>query len=478
MIDDPTKGQKSSKRQKEKRVLVLAIGGGGGRVLADLLKGSEHFRKLVSSVYFLNTNEKDLDEIFEIDLKKLEGEYIDVIAPLSGKKPDPDLIPVRRWWYGHTGAGGDFVRSRRMILYWLFSEKYKEELTQRGLTAEEVEAGELKAEVSFKESEKFSAEAQDTMNVMKREIMESDMILLIHSLGGGTGGGGTPILARYLGEQGKSGYMEDRTIVSLCFLADLHEEALTKANSVRNLMETSKYVDMVFLFSNENLIRQIRKEEIIREDTEKKTVFRELNSQIVNAVEILTTAMYEDKITKPLDFHDLHTFSLGLPANIIIPFLAPDHHGHLKLVCLDRALDFPLVSICNDLTMKVLPILVSNKPGIENIDAHPKGMYEEILSKKLMVDMREYTGDVRGVLDNDGGDPLKALVLGFALADLRPYLNSLDIAAYQWEAFHEEAMINEPKETTRAVINEIKGWYREYQDKTEEFVGKRKGGIK
>jgi cell division GTPase FtsZ len=470
--------QKSQKAQKEKKILVLAVGGGGGRVAADLLKGSDHFRKLVSSVYFLNTNEKDLDEIFDIDLKRLEEDLIEVIAPLTNEKPNSDLIPVRRWWYGHTGAGGDFVRSRKMILYWLFPEKYKEEAQKRGLTAEEVEAGERRAEITSEEYEEFTAEAEDIMNTMKREIIESDMILLVHSLGGGTGGGGTPILAKYVDEEIKSEYMRDRSIMSLCFLADLHEEALTKANSVRNLMEISKYVDMVFLFSNENLIKQIRKEETVREGVEKRIVFRELNSQIVNAVEILMTAMYEDKTTKPLDFHDLHTFSLGLPTNVIIPFLAPDHREHLKVVCIDRALDFPLVSILNDLVMKVLPIMVSNKPGIENIETHPKEMYEEILSKKLMIDMRGYTGDIRGVLDDNGGDSLKSLILGFGLTDLRAYVDSVDMAAYQWKAFHEEAMIDEPRESTRVLIDEIREWYKKYQDDVETFVGERKGGIK
>jgi len=270
--------------------------------------------------------------------------------------------------------------------------------------------------------------------------------------------------------------MRDRIVVSLCFLADLHEEALTQANSIRNLMEISKYVDIVLLFSNENLIKQIRKEITIQEDVAEKTVFRELNSQIVNAIEILMTTMFEDRITKPLDFHDLYTFSLGLPTNIIIPFLAPEHRGHLKLVCLDRALDFPLVSICNSFVAKVLPILVSNKPGIESIDKHPKEMYEEILSKKLMVDMRGYTGDIRGVLDKNGGDPLKALVLGFGLADLRSYLESLDSAAYQWEAFHREALIDKPEERTKKLINKIREWYREYQNDVEAFIRERKGG--
>ena len=272
--------------------------------------------------------------------------------------------------------------------------------------------------------------------------------------------------------------MQNRIVVSLCFLADLHEEALTKANSVRNLMEISKHVDMVLLFSNESLIKQIKKEMTIHEDATKKTVFRELNSQIVNAVEILMTAMSEDKITKPLDFHDLHTFSLGLPTNIIIPFLAPEYRGHLKLVCLDHALDFPLVSIHNGFVVKVLPILISNRQGIENIDIHPKEMYEEILSKKLMVDMRGHTGDIRGVLDNNGGHPLKALVLGFGLADLGPYLDSLDIATYQWEAFHREAMVNNPEERTKELIEGIKEWCREYQDDVEAIVKERKGGMK
>lgn len=474
------KQENEKKRGKERKILVLAIGGGGGRVATDLLRGSSHFRKLVGSVYFLNTNKMDLDEIFDNDLKELEGHNIEVIPPDPNAKPETDLIPVRKWWYGYTGAGGDFVRSRRMILYWLFPEEYQREVVERELTAEEIEAGGLASEEDpFQTDEKFKGEAEGIMDNMKREIIESDMILLIHSLGGGTGGGGTPILAQYLDEKIRSEFMKDRIVVSLCFLADLHEEALTKANSARNLMEISKYVDMVLLFSNENLIKQIRKEITTSQDATKKTVFRELNSQIANAVEILMAAMSEDKITKPLDFHDLRTFSLGLPTKIIIPFLAPDNRGgHLKLVCLDRALDFSLVSICDGFIVKVLPILASNRPGIEDIDSHPKEMYEEILSKKLMVDMRGYTGDIRGVLDDNGCDSLRALVLGFGLADLKPYLESLDRAAYQWEAFHKEATIDNPKECTGELIEEIRDWYRKYQNEVETFIKDRKGGIK
>ena len=468
----------SKENQREKKILVLAVGGGGGRVTTDLLKGSSHFRRLVNSIYFLNTNKRDLDEIFNEDLKKLDGSLINIIR--YGKEKNlsqSDLISVREWWYGHTGAGGNFVRSQSMMLYWLFREEYDEEKFKE-LTADQIGKQEEKKEELFIENDSFKSEIEDIMENMKSEIAESDMILLIHSLGGGTGGGGTPVLARYINEKVESTYFKDRILVSLCFLADLHEEALTKANSIRNLMEISKNVNFIFLFSNENLIRYVKEQPNENNlKKQRKAQFRRLNSQIVNAVEILMTAMSEDRITKQLDFHDLNTFSLGLPTNIIIPFLAPEHlRGMLKVPCLDKALNFSLVPPCNGSIVKALPILISSKSGIQNIDTHPKQMYEEIMSKKLRVDMKGYVGDVRGILYDDGDDKLKVLVLGFGLADLYPYLEFLEDAQYQWRAFFEEAEKDNPDHSTKSIIEEIQEWYNQFNMNIESFLKDRKEG--
>jgi hypothetical protein len=462
-------------QKKEKKILVLAVGGGGGRVAADLLAGSRHFRKLVSSVYFLNTNKKDLDEIFNKDMKKLDGTCVEILP--SDEEPCTTFIPVRYWWYGYTGAGGDFVRSRRMMRYWLFHDEYQDEMIEQELSADDVEKDSFEVEEPFEDAEEFKNEAEGVMETMKREIVESDMILLIHSLGGGTGGGGTPVLARYLQKGVKAEYQKDRIVISLCFLADFHEEILTRANSARNLMEISKNVNIVLLFSNENLITQIRKE-LPSLNSTKQPIFRKLNSRIVSAVEILTTAMCEEKITKPLDFHDLYTFSLGLPTNIIIPFLAPESESiNLKVPCLDCSLKYGLVPFHPGGVVKALPIIVSNKKGIEEIDNHPKEMYEEIFSKKLKLDMTGYVGDIRGVLDDNGGNPMKALALGFGLVDLSPYIGVLDDIVYQWEAFHEQAHIENPNNQTHKVIEAVREWYNKYMNDVKTFVSKRKGGI-
>ena len=463
--------------EKEKKILVLAIGGGGGRVAADLLKGSQHFRKLVNSIYFLNTNTRDLDEIFNEDIRELDGSLIKIIKENTDSDDNlqSHLIPVRKLWYGGIGAGGDFVRSRKMMLYWLFPKEYEQE-TLEALTADQIGMQIEKKDIII-EDKSFEDKEKWVMDNMRTEIHENDMILLIHSLGGGTGGGGTPVLARYINEEVESSYFKDRIVVSLCFLADLHEEALTKANSVRNLMEISKYVDFILLFSNENLIKHVREHS---ENIKKhgKAQFRQLNSQIINAVEILMTAMFEERITKPLDFHDLKTFSLGLPTNVIIPFLAPEYmRGVLKVPCLDRALNFSMVPTCNGSIVKALPILVSGKTGIQYIDTHPKQMYEEIMSKKLMMDMKGYVGDVRGVLYDDGDDQLKVMILGFGLADLNPYLEYLDDAQYQWEAFFREAALDNPEHSAEKVIEEIQKWYREYTAKIESFIKNRKEGL-
>lgn len=465
----------NGEQEREKKILVLAVGGGGGRVAADLLAGSYHFRKLVSSVYFLNTNKKDLDEIFNKDMKKLDGTCVEILS--SDEEPCTTFIPVRHWWYGHTGAGGDFVRSRRMMLYWLFRDEYQDEMIEQELSADDVEKNAVEDEEPFDDTEEFKNRAEGIMETMNREIVESDMILLIHSLGGGTGGGGTPVLARYLQEGIKSEYQKDRIVVSLCFLADFHEEILTRANSARNLMEISENVNIVLLFSNENLITQIKKE-MSHTNPNNRPIFRKLNSRIVSAVEILTTAMSEEKITKPLDFHDLHTFSLGLPTNIIIPFLAPESKSiNLKVPCLDCSLNYGLVPFYPGGVVKALPIIVSNKKGIEEIDNHPKEMYEEIFSKKLKLDMTGYVGDIRGVLDNNGSNPMKALALGFGLVDLSHYVEVLDDIVYQWEAFHEEANIENPNGQTHQVIEKVREWYNKYTNDVKSFVSKRKGGI-
>lgn len=121
-------------------------------------------------------------------MKKLDGTCVEILS--SDEEPCTTFIPVRHWWYGYTGAGGDFVRSRRMMLYWLFHDEYQDEMIQQELSADDVEKDSFEVEEPFEDAEEFKSEAEGVMETMKREIVESDMILLIHSLGGDTGGGG------------------------------------------------------------------------------------------------------------------------------------------------------------------------------------------------------------------------------------------------------------------------------------------------
>lgn len=106
----------------------------------------------------------------------------------------------------------------------------------------------------------------------RRETHQVDAFLIIAGLGGGTGSGGTPVLARRLRE------LYDEPVYGLGILPSREEGSLYSFNAMRSLLTLVKEVDNLFLFDNDAWKRS---GESIHE------AFAEINEEIVRRFGIL-----------------------------------------------------------------------------------------------------------------------------------------------------------------------------------------------
>lgn len=128
----------------------------------------------------------------------------------------------------------------------------------------------------------------------KRETHQIDAFLIIAGLGGGTGSGGVPVLARRLKK------LYEEPVYGLGILPSKEEGGLYSLNAARSLMTTVNEVDNLFLFDNEAWKRggesieeayEAINEEIVRRFG---TLFiageaNEVGQTVVDAAEIINT---------------------------------------------------------------------------------------------------------------------------------------------------------------------------------------------
>ena len=454
---------------KSKKMMILAIGTGGSTVTVDLINKSRKLLKMADSIYFLDTDANPRLTIPDRIDSSIKSK-LTLIFRRSDRVEvaDDERVPVTFIEYGGgRGTGRDFIRSEICATEFLITGKFGESV--------------LKDEQRIYE--------EDKSNIMKmwEDLYYHDIILLVHTLGGGTGGGSTPIIAREIKERKQKPVVgtsiQNATVISLCFLASKIENPLYIANSIRNLMEISKYVDIVLLFSNTKLWEYTEKTRYMFAD-ELEGFQNIMNFHICRVLDILLSSEHDFN-----DFRNIIT-DPGV-SNIMVPFISMKNERIPPLSLLD-ALKYPMASVCEGTLIKAVPLFIGDNPGMNPSFAHrskhkyQEGFFDNTESYKQWIigNLRPQIRDIsleelESIFDNDY-NRLDTLILATCAADLSENLgknnSNIDSAIDFWQIkIAEGARYWLPKLLNKDlnaenIKDELLQWYAEYLRKFERKI--------
>lgn len=461
-----------------KKLMILAIGTGGSRIAVDLINKSKKLLEVTHSIYFLDTDANPRLKIPD----KIDGSIGPRLKFIykPGDREDGDnggKLPVTFIEYGGgRGAGRDFIRSEICANEFLIPEKFKES----------VSGDELK----ISEEDKF--------NIMRmwEDLRYHNIILLIHTLGGGTGGGSAPIIAKEIKDRMQKSdlrtFIQNMTVISLCFLASKEETPLLNANSIRNLMKISQCVDIVLLFSNTRLEDYV---EMTRDlFTDELEGLQEIkNFHVCRILDILLSSTH--------DFNDFRNIITDPgTTNIVIPYISMKNERIPPLSEID-ALRYPMSPVREGTLIKAMPLFIGSdermKPSFVHQSKYERGggffdnteNYKKWIMGKLRPRMRDISfGELEPIFDKDY-HRLDTLILTACVADLSENLGennvNMDLTIDFWQTkIGEGARYWHPKLTNKDygaenIRNEVLQWHREYLEKFERRIEdfNRRGGM-
>jgi hypothetical protein len=494
--------------QRQKWVMV-GIGGGGGKAAADFILYSRYLRHVVSSVYFLNTAGEDLRNLEKTRLEKaFQNQWIRAMGEDFGKKG----IPIDFIRFAFFGTGNNFVRSQELFeKYIIQSQEFsgrmepsvidsrmepsvvEEPLEKPGIQIKEKSGYDLSIleSLSKNEEKKTDLELSDEEESPVRsgglrnfynDLIGAQNVILVHSLGGGTGGGSAPILARWVRDN--AGY-EDRepTVISVCFLASKMDGPLRMANSLHNLMKISREADIVLLFSNEILLSGFSGGKT--EDKQDGDRYLQINEKIVKAIDVLLspTAVSElgGQVSVEFDPHNLKTYlrmifddgGTPFPVNVAVPFVSVEEEKNLAApVAFNYALGSEQVPIYQGSLMSLVPFFLSSSLDMGKEEFHHENLElydKQIEVKGLQENYKLELESVTGIADSEyrkSSKNIDVLILGLAKLNFEDYEEALESPRVQvkWAEF-----LGDKQETSDRFIQRVREWIDKYNQKVDEF---------
>jgi hypothetical protein len=452
-----------------KKLMILAIGTGGSKIAVDLINKSRRLLEAAYSIYFLDTDANPRLKIPEKIDRSIEPRLKFIYKP--GDRVDENnggKIPVTFIEYGGgRGAGRDFIRSEICANEFLIPEKEKESPSGDEL--------------------KISEEDKSNIMRMWEDLGYHNIILLIHTLGGGTGGGSAPIIAKKIKELMQKSdlrtFIQNMTVISLCFLASKEENPLLNANSIRNLMEISQYVDIVLLFSNTKLDDYV---EITRDlfIDELEGLQEIKNFHVCRILDILLSSSHDFN-----DFRNIIT-EPGV-TNIVIPYISMKSERIPPLAEID-ALRYPMSPVREGTLIKAMPLFIGSdermKPSFAHKSKYERGggffdnieNYKKWIMGKLRPLMKDISfGELESIFDKDY-HRLDTLILTACVADLSENLGennaNINLTMDFWQTkIGEGARYWRPRLTNEDysaenIRDEVLQWHRGYLERFEERI--------
>lgn len=248
---------------------------------------------------------------------------------------------------------------------------------------------------------------------------ETEMVFITAGMGGGTGTGAAPVIARLAREAGKLTI----GIVTVPFLFEGEKKILKALDGAK---EMQKYVDALLVINNENLVE-------IYPDFSIFNSFEKADETLANAARSISEIISEECYIN-VDFQDVRTTLKDSGSAIISTAYGEGEHRITDAI--DNALHSPLLKRHDITTSQRLLIKFSiNK---ESKNALKAGEIKEIQS---FTDSLPKTIDVKwGIADNpDMGDKVKVTILasGFKVT-LRDDENKSGVVTFGGDTGEEE----------------------------------------
>ncbi len=467
--------------------MAIGIGEAGSRALSDFLTFSNYAEGNIGVAYFMDTRRDNLSDTKHKFLKiaKEKGRIMfkedrERIAEQSLKKQSEEKKREDQKKTGKTQSELELSTETivKFINYgeggtgrsWLISEFL---MKKRFLMDRE-------GYRNYRYLDNLTPDCRELAN----DVITTDIIMIFHSLGGGTGGGGAPVLCRWIRDLSRK--REERTrVVSICFLHFLGGFRLM-ANSVRNLNEVSREADFVILFSNEVLKEKLG----LSYEPEGVEMLHDLNREITRTLDVLlSSTSHKTEVTGTIDPKDISsylTMSIGgkLNLNILAPFVSRHSKSFEgELISLQDSLHNPLVPVREGEILQLLPIFLSSREEIAK-EGYLESKRNELIEQVKKVQKTIKTPNVEqffGVFDGNiknKGRFVDTLVLALANVDLTEYLSTLElpIVRNQWQSWKRDAA--EEFGVDRKISNnwfddlkkQIVSWNADYQEELQMLI--------
>lgn len=177
--------------------------------------------------------------------------------------------------------------------------------------------------------EKGKKAAKESTAALKEKISEGDLIFLTCGLGGGTGTGATPYIAKIANSM-------EKTVVAVCTLPFNEEGEVKKQNAEWGLEQILNYADTKIIISNQNLLDVAPNVGIIE-------AFNMVDNVLVKAIKGISDLITDKDSVINVDYEDVRkTLSSGGTSLIGIGEVSADEENRGKALIKD-AIENPLL---------------------------------------------------------------------------------------------------------------------------------------
>jgi len=347
-------------------ITLVGIGQAGGNLLLDFLRYREYTRNVDFNAVYFNSNEHD-HKIFMENYNKLKRK----------QRNFPVIHDVLYARAVRRGIGGNFILSELLLTDFLENRMSDE---------------------------------------LKALFTRSKAVIIFHSLAGGTGGGGAPVLARWIREHTGGLVLP----FSVLHGSQIKGERRYKFNTLVNLVSTYMNSDVVFLFDNGVISTTLERNRI------KTAGLDPRNMPIIRVADTLLAPSFLESYPV-FDFADLQNllyveegFEIKTVFPEIFPILNEPTTAGIGRIIQDSV---SIGRLCTIVTPKKLGmIIVSNSDG--EVQPSQANIYIDIVNRLKGGDV-----DVNLYLSRFDKTLKSALLLNIGFPPIKEYLSGFGGAA-------------------------------------------------
>lgn len=201
---------------------------------------------------------------------------------------------------------------------------------------------------------KGKAAAEESLEQLKDLIANTDLLFITAGMGGGTGTGAAPVLARIA----KETYGDDILVIGVVTRPFNFEGYVRAEIADKGIKELQNYVDSMLIVPNERLF------EIIDPKAKREEAFKMVDDVLLRAVRGIS-----EVILRPgemnIDYNDLKSIMLNSKRSLIGTGIAKGQDRHLKAA--EQALTSPLLEDADITGAKGLIVFTSTRNPDDNI---------------------------------------------------------------------------------------------------------------